>query len=99
MNELFLALFYTSIDTLRVVYIILIWSILSFFIWSSYSTVNNGIKIVKRLHQIPCSQCKFFTGNYQLKCPVHPKMALTEDAINCLDYDPVGNTNRYQSIR
>ena len=99
MNELFFALFYTSIDTLRAVYIILIWSILFFLVWSSCSAVNNGIETVKRLHQIPCSNCKFFTGNYQLKCPVHPKMALSEDAINCLDYDPVENTNRYQSIR
>ena len=99
MNELFFTLFYTSIEPLRIVYTILIWSILLFLVGSSCSAVNKGIKIVKRLHQIPCSNCKFFTENYQLKCPVNPTMALTEDAINCLDYEPLGNSTSYQSIR
>jgi hypothetical protein len=99
MNELIFVLFYTSIDTFRVVYIILIWSFLFFLGWSSWSTVKKGIETVKQMHQVPCSSCRFFTGNYQLKCPVHPKMALTEDAINCLDYDPMRNSTGYQSIR
>jgi hypothetical protein len=41
---------------------------------------------VRRLHQIPCSNCIFFTGDYKLKCAVHPCKALTEEAIGCTDY-------------
>jgi len=46
-----------------------------------------GITYVKRLHQIPCNQCTFFTGDYRLKCTVNPDMALTESALNCSDYE------------
>ncbi len=41
---------------------------------------------VQRLHQIPCSNCLFFTGEYNLKCAVHPCKALREEAIGCADY-------------
>ncbi len=41
---------------------------------------------LRRLHQIPCSNCLFFTGEYNLKCPVHPCKALSEQAIDCVDY-------------
>jgi hypothetical protein len=41
---------------------------------------------LKKLHQIPCSRCDFFTGEYNLKCTVHPHKALKEDAIGCDDY-------------
>ena len=52
-----------------------------------YVTFHSGINYVKRLHQIPCSRCTFFTGDYRLKCTVHPYSALTETAINCGDYE------------
>ncbi len=42
----------------------------------------------QRMHQIPCSKCRFFTENYQLKCTIHPTNALTEAAIDCPDYQP-----------
>jgi hypothetical protein len=41
---------------------------------------------LQRLHQIPCHRCAFFTGEYNLKCTVHPYKALNEDAIGCGDY-------------
>ncbi|MGK7918653.1 MAG: hypothetical protein AB4080_01410 [Trichodesmium sp.] len=52
-----------------------------------FLTFKSGINYVKRLHQIPCSRCTFFTGDYRLKCTVHPYSALTETAINCSDYE------------
>jgi hypothetical protein len=67
------------------------WAIIICFGWSIFLATKNGIYNVKRLHRIPCSECRFFTGVYQLKCPVHPKIALTEEAINCSDYDYIGN--------
>jgi len=52
-----------------------------------WTTLQKGIQHLTRLHQIPCSRCVYFTGDYRLKCPVHPIEALTEDAIACRDYE------------
>jgi hypothetical protein len=51
------------------------------------AAVQDGIVRLKRLHQIPCTHCAFFTGDYRLKCTVHPCKALSEEAIDCLDYE------------
>ena len=40
----------------------------------------------KMMHQIPCSNCQYFTNDYRLKCSVNPFQANTEAAINCQDY-------------
>jgi RNA polymerase subunit RPABC4/transcription elongation factor Spt4 len=40
------------------------------------------------MRQIPCSNCQFFVDSRYLKCPVHPKIALSEAAIGCDDYHP-----------
>ena len=45
-----------------------------------------GVKNLQKLHQIPCSNCAYFTGDYRLKCPLHPMTALSEDAIACRDF-------------
>lgn len=50
--------------------------------------VHDGVRRLRRLHQIPCSRCAYFTQNYHLKCTVHPCKALSEDAIGCLDFEP-----------
>lgn len=63
------------------------------FFWSSWKVVKAGIFQLRRLHQVPCSNCVFFTGDYRLKCTVHPSKALSEDALNCLDFEPM--TSRY----
>jgi hypothetical protein len=49
-------------------------------------TARDGIRYVKRMHQIPCPNCQFFTGDYQLKCALHPTFALSEAAIGCCDF-------------
>ncbi|NJO40970.1 MAG: hypothetical protein HC769_10680 [Cyanobacteria bacterium CRU_2_1] len=67
---------------------IAIWAILAILLWSVWSALRDGVAQLKRLHQIPCSRCAFFTGDYRLKCTVHPYKALTEAAIDCLDYEP-----------
>ncbi len=43
----------------------------------------------KRMHQIPCYNCCFFSGNYTLKCTIRPTEANTEEAIGCLDYQVI----------
>ena len=55
--------------------------IMDFLAWA-----GKGVQDVKTLHEIPCSRCRYFTGEYHLKCPVNPRAALTEAAIDCLDF-------------
>lgn len=59
--------------------------LLLLLIKSIIRTLTQGIAHLKRLHSIPCHRCIYFTGQYQLKCTVHPYEALTEQAINCSD--------------
>jgi hypothetical protein len=40
----------------------------------------------KRSHQIPCRNCRYFSGNFYLRCAVHPSNVLTEKAVDCADY-------------
>lgn len=63
-------------------------SLTGLFLWSAWQAARDGIAQLQRLHQIPCSNCAFFTGDYRLKCTVHPSRALTEAALDCLDYEP-----------
>lgn len=66
----------------------LIWMMLVGFFLAICFAIQDGIIRLKRLHQVPCSRCAFFTGDYRLKCAVHPCKALSEAAIDCLDYEP-----------
>uniref|UniRef100_A0A7C3VEW1 Uncharacterized protein n=1 Tax=Planktothricoides sp. SpSt-374 TaxID=2282167 RepID=A0A7C3VEW1_9CYAN len=56
--------------------------------WTVWRAIDSTIAQAKQMHRIPCSNCQFFTNDYRLKCPVHPKSALTEEAIDCRDYHP-----------
>jgi hypothetical protein len=55
-------------------------------VWSILRTLKQGVSHLKRLHQIPCCRCQYFTGDYRLKCPVQPLIACTEESINCRDF-------------
>lgn len=61
-------------------------SIIILCAWSLISCVLDVIAQGKRMHQIPCTKCRFFTGDYRLKCTVNPSVANTEQAIDCSDY-------------
>ena len=63
--------------------------------WSLLTAFRDGVTTVKQMHQIPCSGCQFFTGDYRLKCTVQPSIANSEDAIDCLDYQPKTNPLLY----
>ncbi len=71
----------------RTIFMIGIISLITIGLRNFYLTFQQGIIYLKRLHQIPCSRCTFFTGDYHLKCTVHPYSALTETAVNCSDYE------------
>ncbi len=65
---------------------VLAWGFLMVIAWSLGAAIQDTVRQTKQMHQIPCADCVFFTGNYYLKCPVQPKIALSEAAINCPDY-------------
>lgn len=65
---------------------VLAWVLLLMILWSITSAIASTIANAKRMHQIPCSNCAFFTNDHRLKCPVQPKIAMTEDAIGCMDF-------------
>ena len=56
---------------------------------SAWKILRKDWKHLQQLHQIPCDGCVFFTGEYNLKCTVHPSKALREEAIDCMDYRSV----------
>jgi hypothetical protein len=62
------------------------WGLIIIAAWSLWNTARDTVKTAKRMHQIPCANCQYFTGNHRLKCTVNPSLANTEDAIHCLDY-------------
>ncbi|MEM8808227.1 MAG: hypothetical protein AAGF01_19575 [Cyanobacteria bacterium P01_G01_bin.38] len=57
-------------------------------VWCCLNVLQQGTRYVRQLHDIPCSQCAYFTGDYRLKCTVSPTAALTEAAIGCPNYEP-----------
>ena len=61
-------------------------SILGMFCWSLLGMIWDAVAKAKTMHQIPCTNCRFFSGDYRLKCTVNPHTANTEQAINCPDF-------------
>jgi hypothetical protein len=82
-------LFQVISSNIQSVFTICIALILASFIWSLWVTLQKGLMHLQRLHQIPCHRCVFFTGEYYLKCTIHPSKALNEEAINCRDYQSI----------
>jgi hypothetical protein len=68
------------------------WIIIALMFYQSYWTIKEGRRYLVRLHSIPCSRCIFCTGDYRLKCTVHPFSALTDSAIDCLDFESRSST-------
>lgn len=67
------------------------WLFLGALGWSLFSAIRAATQRTQTMHQVPCTGCQFFTGDYRLKCTVHPAIANTEKAINCFDYYPNPN--------
>ena len=71
------------------------WTLTLLFAWSLWSAARDSATTTRRMHQIPCPNCQFFTGDYRLKCTVQPSVANSEDAIDCPDYQPKTNPLLY----
>jgi hypothetical protein len=70
----------------RVAFIAGLLVVLFYYLRAALAKLDRDWQYLKRLHQIPCDRCIFFTGEYNLKCTVHPSKALNEEAIGCSDY-------------
>lgn len=64
------------------------WGMLLGMLWQILGALRSAIAISTRMHQIPCPRCRFFTGDYRLKCTVSPYIASTSTAIGCRDFHP-----------
>jgi hypothetical protein len=71
------------------------WTVMILFAWSLWAAARDSVSTAKQMHQIPCTNCQFFTDDYRLKCTVHPSTANTEEAIHCIDYQPKTNPYLY----
>jgi hypothetical protein len=65
---------------------VLAWALIGFLVWTLSVFIRDLLQITQRMHRIPCANCRFFTGDYHLKCTVRPTVALTEEAIHCSDF-------------
>jgi hypothetical protein len=61
-------------------------SVIGLISWTLFSALLDSYAVAKRMHAIPCTNCRYFTNDYRLKCPVQPTIANTEQAIQCSDY-------------
>ncbi|MGB3692529.1 MAG: hypothetical protein WA896_08375 [Spirulinaceae cyanobacterium] len=75
-----------------------VWLFLLILAWSLFSAVRDTITRAKEMHQVPCSNCQFFTNDYRLKCTIKPNIANTEQAIDCSDYH-LNQTPLMQAIK
>lgn len=96
----FAYLIYDNLDLLQafimlhLIFCICFWALVfSFTFKKMISGLSQGFDLVKKLHQVPCSKCAYFTGDYRLKCPLNPANALTEEAIGCRDFQDSYNCN------
>ncbi|WP_066377272.1 hypothetical protein [Anabaena sp. CA = ATCC 33047] len=71
------------------------WLIIVLVLWSLWTATRDSITTAKKMHNIPCPSCQFFTNDYRLKCTVHPSIANTEEAIHCCDFQAKTNSLMY----
>ncbi|MGB3199594.1 MAG: hypothetical protein WBA99_01750 [Nodosilinea sp.] len=69
---------------------VLAWGLVGVTAWSLITSVRDGVSRAATMHKIPCANCLYFTGDHRLKCPIHPKVALSESAIDCGDFEQAG---------
>lgn len=66
------------------------WGLVGLMAWNTISAIRDGLSQATVMHKVPCAECRFFTNDYRLKCPIHPRNALSESAINCSDFEHGG---------
>lgn len=71
------------------------WAVIGLGVWSLWAALRDSVARARHMHQIPCAQCRYFSGDYRLKCPLHPREALSEAAIGCADFESADPILRY----
>ena len=72
--------------SLSVICFVTVWAIIIYVI-PGIAKILRNVKITsKHLKEVPCRNCQFFAENPYLQCAIHPATALTEQALNCPDY-------------
>ncbi len=74
---------------------IIAWGIVALGVWSVWAAARDALHQAQRMHQVPCANCRYFSGDRHLKCPVHPYQALSELAIGCTDFESVDPLQRH----
>jgi hypothetical protein len=70
------------------VYLVLVLATIAMFLLLTTSAWKpKKVITTQSLDQIPCRNCQFFKENQYLRCAVHPAIALTQQAIDCQDYE------------
>lgn len=88
----------TAIQTNNSMYGFLLWMLVLYAgSWTLLQVFHRFIAIVMTtktrslfvfsFFQSPCRKCQFFNENNFLNCAVHPSVVLTNQAVNCSDYD------------
>ncbi|MEQ9232833.1 hypothetical protein [Coleofasciculus sp. E2-BRE-01] len=67
-------------------FMVMAWVVLILVRSNVLKSFRNRLTPIKRLHQVPCLNCKYFKNDPYLKCAVNPCTVLTEEAANCSDY-------------
>jgi hypothetical protein len=67
---------------------LLAWTLIFVLGWTLGCAIRDTANRAKLMHEIPCTNCQFFTNDHRLKCTVNPVIANTEKAIDCSDYSP-----------
>ncbi len=66
---------------------IVAWGLIGLIAWNLATAVRDGVDRATVMHKIPCADCRYFTNDHRLKCPIHPLIALSESAIDCTDFE------------
>ncbi|XHR81112.1 MAG: hypothetical protein ACFKPT_23150 [Gloeotrichia echinulata GP01] len=64
--------------------------VIFFLMWRKLRTAvdNKMVFTIKKLHKVPCKNCKYYSSNHYLKCAVEPSLVMSEEAKNCSEYSP-----------
>jgi hypothetical protein len=65
----------------------LLWSLLFYVLWDISMWLRKVKRTMQRNFAIPCHRCRYANPDYHhLKCAVQPRIAFSEEAIQCHDF-------------
>ncbi len=91
LNPIKLTLLFCRVSFLSSVLLILAYLIVGqgHYIWLKLTIFKEKWISLRKKEQIPCYFCIYCTDEESLKCTVHPDIALSKKAVDCLDFHPI----------